>query len=430
MESIHQKLSALFQLQAGVGGNIQHRRREGSLFGDSDLSVLGGLCHRSGEGGQILLVLRQEAVVGLRFGGHDRSIGSRGGCGSHRCGDPHIQNTAVRHHQCDPLGDGVFFIQHAGHRAVDQLVAARIGVPQEYGGGAIGIKVRIGQQVKAGALQHVNAVNEHNAGAGDVYIAVGIEGADVIQARHIEVHTGARRVNLHAAAVVDHTDGAAVIAPAGLFLRPPAAFIDRTGGQCLSAHHHTIGGFCRIAGGRGECTQSTSLRRSRNALVGLGLLILCGIFTGTFYGIFTGALDGAFAGVFIGVFTGAFAGTFTGAFNGAFNGVFPGAFNGAFPGTFNGALAGTFPGTFNGALAGAFPGAFTGTFPGTLAGSAQRPGIRNGLLIGHLCVGICGNLRRFGVGGHPQRQRQRGSGNQTHKNSFLAFVHNKASFSL
>ena len=438
MECIHQKLSALFQLQAGVGGNIQHRRREGSLFGDSDLPVLGGLCHRSGEGGQILLVLRQEAVVGLRFGGHDRSIGSRGGRGSHRCGDPHIQNTAVRHHQCDPLGDGVFFIQHAGHRAVDQLVAAGIGVPQEYGGGAVGIKVRIGQQVKAGALQHVNGVDEYNAGAGDVYIAVGIEGADVIQARHIEVHAGARRVNLHAAAVVDHTDGAAVIAPAGLFLRPPAAFIDCTGSQCLSAHHHTIGGFCRIAGGRGKCTQSTSLRRSRNALVGLGLLILCGIFTGTFYGIFTGAFagtlagtfPGAFAGAFDGTLAGTFAGTFAVTFPGAFDGTLAGAFNGAFTGTFPGALAGAFPGTFNGAFDGAFTGTFPGAFDGTLAGSAQRPGIRNGLLIGHLCVGICGNLRRFGVGGHPQRQRQRGSGNQTHKNSFLAFVHNKASFSL
>ena len=114
-EGIHQHLSALLNVQAGLGGDVQLGGGENHRFLNQNALLLHplreDLLFFLAVGFQNALFLVRKAIVGFRLGAV-RGGGNGGG-------DPHIQRAALGNHQRNPLGDGVFLIQNAGNTAVD-----------------------------------------------------------------------------------------------------------------------------------------------------------------------------------------------------------------------------------------------------------------------------------------------------------------------
>ena len=338
-------------------------------------------------------IILGDAVVGFHRGFRlcpRRGGGGRGGLGGHCGGDPHIQRAAVGEDQGYPIGDGVGFVQNARHITVNQRIFPGF-VFQEHRRAAIAVGVDIGvcQQVQICALQHVDAVDEHNAGTGDVYIPISIESADAVEACHAEIHTGAFGVYLHGGSVIDHTDGASVITPAasGVLTRGPALGSVGFIGKVIAANRHD------------------------------------------------GALFFAFFGALGGGFTGALGRGFGGFLRGGFGRFLCGGFGRFLRGGFGGFLRGGFGGFLRGGFGRFLRGGLRRLLRGGFGGFLRRRFVR--------CVRCClvftgngsvylGSRRRLrvcalSVGGQPQRQGQGGACYQADKNSFFAFVHRDTS---
>ena len=314
-------------------------------------------------------IILGDAVVGFHRGFRlcpRRGGGGRGGLGGHRGGDPHIQRAAVGKDQSYFIGDGVGFVQNAVDTAVNQHIFPSF-IFQEHGGAAftVGVNIGVGQQIQVRALQHVDAVDEHDSGTGDVYIPISIESADAVEACHAEIHTGAFGVYLHGGSVIDHTDGASVITPAaaGVLSRSPACAGIGFLGKVITANRHD----------------------------------------GALFFAFFGALGGGFTGAFGRGFGGFLRGGFGRFLRGGFRGLLRGGFGGFLRGGFGGFLRRRFVRCVRCCLV------FTGN-GSVYLGSRRRL---------RVCV--------LSVGGQPQRQGQGGACYETDKNSFLLFVHRNLS---
>ena len=257
LEGLHQQLGAFLQLQYRVGRNVQNRGKERglrffcryfvcgrSIFINARFHSYSRCCKKL----RIIFFFRRKAVMGFCGYGRIRAVvavNRSGGCDL--SGDPHIQGAAVGNHQSDARGDGVLFIQNAGDIAVNQFIHT-LGRLPEHGDAAVGIDCGVGQQVQIGALQHIDLIDEQDAGAGDVHIAVGIKGADAVEACQAEVNAGTFGMNLQSAVVIDHADSTAVIAPAGAVYFIPAYVCGISTQRCIADFHNRSGGLIIFGG--------------------------------------------------------------------------------------------------------------------------------------------------------------------------------------